>query len=85
MTLCPFQVTAVGAPSLVRINAYVPGESAPCIECAWGERSYDLLEQEYPCDGGAIRVPATGTPAELGTIAASLMVGELRRFLSSTA
>jgi len=81
----PWIDAAVGAPSLVRINAYVPGESAPCIECSWDERSYDLLDQEYPCDAGAIPVPATDTPAELGTIAASLQVGELRRLLGGAA
>jgi molybdopterin/thiamine biosynthesis adenylyltransferase len=81
----PWIDAAVGAPSLVRINTYVPGESAPCIECSWDERSYDLLEQEYPCDAGAIPVPATGTAAELGTLAASLQVGELRRLLGNTA
>ncbi len=81
----PWIDAAVDAASLVRINAYVPGESAPCIECAWDERSYDLLEQEYPCDAGNIPVPATGTPAELGTLAASLQVAELRRILDDGA
>jgi len=76
---------AVDAASLVRINAYVPGESAPCIECSWDDRSYDLLEQEYPCDAGNSPVPATGAPAELGTLAASLQAAELRRILDGAA
>ncbi len=77
----PWIDAAVDTASLVRINAYVPGESAPCIECGWDQQSYDLLEQEYPCDARNSPVPATGTPAELGTLAASMQAGELRRLL----
>jgi hypothetical protein len=33
----------------VRLNVYVPGNDAPCLECAWGERDYETLEQIYPC------------------------------------
>ena len=79
----PWIDAAVDAASLIRINAYVPGESAPCLECAWDERSYDLLEQEYPCAAGSAAVPATGAPAELGALAASLQAGELRRLLDN--
>lgn len=81
----PWVDAAVDAASLVRVNAYFPKESAPCLECAWDERSYDLLEQEYPCGGGEVSVPATGTPAELGSLAASLQVGELRKILCDDA
>jgi len=77
----PWVDAAVDAASLVRVNAYAPGKSAPCLECAWDERSYDLLEQEYPCDGGDFSVPATATPAELGGLAASLQAGEVRKIL----
>jgi molybdopterin/thiamine biosynthesis adenylyltransferase len=80
----PWIDAAVDAESLVRINAYSPSPSAPCLECAWDERSYDLLEQEYPCDAGNIPVPASGAPAELGAIAASLQAGELRKLLGDT-
>ena len=69
----------------MRINAYEPGASSPCLECAWDDRSYDLLEQEYSCTGGEITVPATGTPVELGALAAALQAGELRRLLDDTA
>ncbi len=44
-----------------------------------------MLEQEYPCDAGNIPVPATGAPAELGALAASLQAGELRRLLGGAA
>ncbi len=78
----PWIDAAVDAPSLVRVNTYMPGESA-CIECGWTEISYELLEQHYACDvGSEISVSATAAPAELGTLAASLQAAELRKLLS---
>ncbi len=80
----PWVDAAVGAASQARTNVYVPGASAPCIECGWDQHSYELLEQEYPCKPGSNPVPATGTPAELGALAASLQAAELRRILDET-
>ena len=78
----PWIDAAVDAPSLVRVNAYMPGESA-CIECGWTAISYELLEQDYACDvGSEISVSATAAPAELGTLAAALQAAELRKLLS---
>ena len=78
----PWIDAAVDAPSLVRVNTSMPGESA-CIECGWTEISYELLEQDYACNvGSEISVPATAAPAELGTLAASLQAAELRKLLS---
>ena len=80
----PWIDAAVDAPSLVRVNTYMPGKSA-CAECGWTEISYELLEQDYACDvGSEISVPATAAPAELGTLAASLQATELRKLLSGT-
>jgi len=77
----PWIDAAVDAPSLVRVNVYVPGESAPCLECSFDDRTYELLEQEYPCDAGNIQVPATGAPAELGTLAAAFQACEIRKIV----
>jgi len=76
---------AVGAPSVVRVNVYVPGESGPCLECGFDDRTYELMEQDYPCDAGNMQVPATGAPAELGALTASLQAAELRRILDGNA
>ena len=73
---------AIGTASLVRISVYTPSCEAPCLECGWDERSYELLEQEYPCTVGGGSVPATGAPAELGALAASLQIAELRKLVS---
>ncbi len=77
----PWIDAAVDAASLVRISAYTPSHSAPCLECAWDQASYELLEQEYPCDAGGVSAPATEAPAELGALAASLQAAELRKLL----
>ena len=70
---------AIDGVSLVRIGAYKPSQSAPCLECGWDEGSYELLEQEYPCNAGDLSAPATDAPAELGALAASLQAAELRK------
>ncbi len=78
----PLIDAAVDAPSLIRINAYSPGEKAPCLECSWDQASYDLLEQDYPCDAADLSAPATMAPAELGLLAASLQAAELRKLIN---
>jgi len=79
----PWVDAALDAASLVRLNAYQPGESKPCMECAWDQSSYDLLDQEYPCAGGDRSISQTAAPAELGTLAATLQAAELRRLLGN--
>jgi molybdopterin/thiamine biosynthesis adenylyltransferase len=66
---------------LVRITAYIPGTSTPCIECAWDDNDYATLEQAYPCLGEH-GLPATNAPASLGAVAAGLMAIELEKLLS---
>ena len=46
----PWLDAAVDPASLVRVNGYMPGASTPCLECAWHDESYDLLNQNYPCE-----------------------------------
>lgn len=79
----PWIDAAIDAPSLLRVAVYRPGESSPCLECGWDDRTYELLEQRYPCHGGELSVPATGAPAELGTLAAAFQACELRKLLSA--
>jgi hypothetical protein len=73
---------AVDGSSLVRVGAFSADSNAACLECNWDAGSYELLEQEYPCDGAGTNVPATNAPAELGGIAASLLAAELRKRLN---
>lgn len=77
----PWIDAAINAPSQVRINAYIPARYAPCLECAWHQGSYDLLEQNYPCSPAGTH-PATNAPAELGAVAAALQAAELRKLLN---
>ena len=71
----------LGSQDLVRVNAYIPSQDAPCLECAWCHDEYSVLEQEYLC--GA--VSATGYPtmasSALGALAASFMAIEIAKLL----
>lgn len=71
----------LGSQGLVRVNAYIPSQDAPCLECAWCHDDYSVLEQEYLC--GA--VSATGYPtmasSALGALAASFMAIEIAKLL----
>jgi molybdopterin/thiamine biosynthesis adenylyltransferase len=73
---------AINAPSLVRLNAYNPAGSTPCLECGMDQGSYDLLAQTYPCNPTNPPVPATNAPAELGALAATLQAAEVRKHLN---
>lgn len=66
---------------LARVNVYVPGPNAPCMQCAWDSRHYLSLEQEYPCDGADTAPPATRSPSFLGSLAASLQAVECSKLL----
>ena len=70
---------------LARIDVYAPGPGAPCLECAWDDRDYELVEQVYACDDGSFEAPATGAPSSLGALAASLQALEARRLLADGA
>ena len=78
----PWLDAAVDTASLVRVNAYKPGASTPCMECALDDKYYAFPDQDYSCNTGNIEVPASGTPPELGSLAASLLVGELGKILN---
>jgi molybdopterin/thiamine biosynthesis adenylyltransferase len=70
-----------GGGSLARVQVFMPSDEAPCLECAWDARDYDLVEQEYPCRGVA-GAPQTGASSGLGALAASLQALECEKILS---
>lgn len=67
---------------LARIQVFTPGPAAPCLECAWSPRDYELVEQAYPCQvpGGVAR--ATNGPSGLGALAAALQAIECEKLLA---
>jgi molybdopterin/thiamine biosynthesis adenylyltransferase len=67
---------------LARVNVYDPVSKSACLECAWDERDYELLEFTFPCAGGQPDIPATGAPSSLGALAASLQALECQKLLS---
>jgi len=67
--------------SLVRVNVYQPTAGQPCLECAWDQRDYAQLTVTHPCDAANPAAPATGAPACLGALAASLQAIECRKIL----
>jgi molybdopterin/thiamine biosynthesis adenylyltransferase len=85
-----------GGGLLARLDVYVPGGEAACLECAWDERDYRQLEQTYPCSAPASgkplgveelthlagEPPPTAAPASLGALAAALQAIEARRLLA---
>lgn len=81
----PWIDAAVDASGLLaRVNVYVPGSDSPCLECAWDETDYALLEQEYHCprqQGTA----ATNAPAGLGAVAAGMTAVEWRKLADGDA
>ena len=70
----------------MRINLYTADPGQACLECSWSDATYQLVDQPYSCAGtpGA-GVPATTAPAELGTLAAALLITELRKLLRNAA
>ena len=78
-----------GDDLLARVNVYLPGAHAGCLECGWNEGDYELLEQIYPCqDGGKARPEAsypTNAPSSLGALAASLEAIEAQKLLDGRA
>jgi molybdopterin/thiamine biosynthesis adenylyltransferase len=73
----------MGAEWLARVNVYMPADAAPCLECAWSDADYGLIEQAYPCGGGAPGAPAPNqASAELGALAAAMLALECRKLLA---
>jgi molybdopterin/thiamine biosynthesis adenylyltransferase len=82
----PWIDAALDRDGQVRSRVYWPA-GGDCLECSWGERDYELLEQRVPCADSLPResmpqVKATAAPQELGAVTAGLQVAHLRRVLS---
>ena len=67
-----------GDDKLARVHVYQSEPDAPCYECQFGQREYDLLEQAYEC-GAESPVAPTNAPAALGALAASLQAIEFQK------
>ncbi len=72
----------LGSEWLARVNVYAPAHDAPCLECAWSDDDYRLLEQRYPCGGGAQAPAPNGATSELGALAAAMLALECRKALT---
>jgi hypothetical protein len=59
---------------------FLPDDQAACLECAWDARDYELVEQDYPCQGVAAQ-PATNASPALGALAAALQAFECEKLL----
>jgi hypothetical protein len=80
-----FDCGVLASQNLVRVSAYAPAQDAPCLECAWGPAEYSTLEQQYLCAGGEVPdFPAMSTAA-LGSLVASLLAVEIKKFFASGA
>jgi molybdopterin/thiamine biosynthesis adenylyltransferase len=72
-----------GGGLLARVNVYFPDLHNTCLECSWGPRDYELVEQTYACGEGSA-APAehpTRAPSSLGALAAALQAIECRKLL----
>jgi len=72
----------LGSEWLARVNVYAPACDAPCLECAWSDQDYRLLEQHYGCGAEADAPAPNGATAELGALAAALLAVECRKMLA---
>lgn len=72
----------LGSEWLARVNVYAPGYDAQCLECAWSDEDYRLLEQQYPCAGAANEPAPNGASSELGALAAAMLALECRKVLA---
>ena len=70
-----------GENLLARVAVYQPEVGQPCLECRWGTEDYQRLESVYAC-GATSPVPGSGSPGELGALAAAYQTMALRRVLS---
>lgn len=69
-----------GSELLARVNVYVPGDTAPCLQCSWNEKHYRSLRFEYHCDDTAATA-ATNSPSALGCAAAALQATQVGKLL----
>jgi molybdopterin/thiamine biosynthesis adenylyltransferase len=67
---------------LARVEVFMPSDAGPCMECAWSEDDYALVEQAYPCQIDDAR-HETGAPSSLAALAASLQAIECEKLLSA--
>jgi adenylyltransferase/sulfurtransferase len=76
----------VGEGLVGRVQVFVPGPAAACLECCWGNEDYRRLAEEYPCTANdTAGAPATVAPAFTGTVVAGLMAAEAVRILGGQA
>jgi hypothetical protein len=80
----PWIDAALAREGSVRARIHLPGRSA-CLECGWGLRDYELLEQRLPCAGADSAPAATAAAPELGAIAAGLQISLCRRLVADAA
>jgi adenylyltransferase/sulfurtransferase len=66
---------------LARVDVIRPGAGLPCLECPWDDRDYREQQVRHPCDAERPASPATGAPASLGALAASLQAIECEKLL----
>lgn len=71
-----------GQELLVRVQTFVPGADAACLECAWEQADYEAVEQDYPCQSGQLAAP-TNAPSSLGALAAALQAIECRKLMAN--
>jgi hypothetical protein len=71
-----------GENLLARVAVFQPEIGQPCLECRWGVEDYRQLESVYACGAASMPVPGSGSPSELGALAAAYQAMALRRVLS---
>jgi molybdopterin/thiamine biosynthesis adenylyltransferase len=71
----------LGSQSLARVNAYVPGQDTPCLECGWAAQDYSALETEFICGAVSGAFYPSMASSALGAVAASLMAIEVSKIL----
>jgi molybdopterin/thiamine biosynthesis adenylyltransferase len=77
---------AVGEGLLGRVQTFIPGDQAACLECTWGDADYRQLSAEYPCvPGGAVTTPSTVAPACVGAVVAGMMAARCLGLLGGEA
>lgn len=67
---------------LVRVSGFRPAAEAPCYECALSDADYRTLGSRAPCEQPAPASAPTNAPAQLGALAAALLVAEAGKVLA---
>ena len=80
---CYIDAAVEPSTKLVRVNVYRPGKNRPCLQCAWSDADYALLDAVYPCRRNENGRGANNVPSALGNLAASLQLIELEKVLSN--